>query len=106
MRVVAGLQAAPSHGVGSPGASQPPAPTDPGVTVSRRRRLAGGPPKSMEGDHGGVTAAYRRCRSDIASDRAPRGACLSSQASVATVKLHARCFTNSGRLGTRDAEHR
>src|SRR3954447_12055643 len=34
-----GASAIPCAWVGSPGASQPPAPTDPGVTVSRHRAL-------------------------------------------------------------------
>lgn len=34
---VAGLEERPRTGVGWPGASQPPAPMDPGVTVSRHR---------------------------------------------------------------------
>jgi hypothetical protein len=37
------IGAAQMHGVGWPGASQPPAPSDPGVTVSRHRALLIGP---------------------------------------------------------------
>ena len=46
-------------------------------------RLAiGAPPGRMDRNSQRVTPAFHGCRSDMASDRAPRGACLSSRASV------------------------